>query len=135
MSTQQPVSPIYYTYAHPPVQYHDPSFASLAFRPVQLPYQHQLASPVEQQQLRPTYQQPFLVEAAPGFTQHFQQTGPTVRNQTHPYHHLPFRPRGQHQQARVMADSDYQRMTEEQLAEFQKQSNEYQPEAVVCPKS
>ena len=102
-------------YAYPPHQhgYHDPALASLAYRPLHLPLEH--APAAEHQQFSP-------LAATPGFHH------PNFRHQLH----LPHRTRQQTRHARAMAYQQQQQgMTEGELAELQKLSNEYEPEATV----
>lgn len=115
---RQPVAS-YYQHAYPPQtahqgQYHDPAaLVSLGYRPLQLPFQQQHQQSVaEQQQLS-------LAAAGfhnPSFRPHHQQA-------------LPLRTRQQtRRQAQAMA---YAQQSEEDLAELQKMSNEYEPEVTV----
>ena len=104
-----PTASHFYTF-HPHHQqhYHDPALASLAYRPLQYPLQ----------QLPPAAGELSLA-AASGF--HV----PTFRHQ-----HVAYRTRQQTRQDRAMA-SGYQGTTDEELAELQKLSNEYEPEVSV----
>ena len=104
----------YYHYAYAPQaahgQYHEPLLASLGYRPLQLPLQHSAEQHQQQRSL-----------AAAGFH------SPNFR----PHHHqgLPLRTRAQtRRQQQAMA---YQQQSEQDLAELQKLSNEYEPEVTV----
>lgn len=109
---RQPVATVSHFYAyHPHEPYHDPALASLAYRPLQLPLQ---------QSERYSQQQLALAAATNGFQQ------PNFR-----LHHLPLRTRQQTRQARAMASFQQQGTTEEELAELQKLSNEYEPDVTV----
>lgn len=111
---RQPVATAspFYAY-HPHEHYHDPALASLAYRPLQLPLQQSERYPQRQQ---------LSLAAVPNGG--FQQ--PNFR-----LHHLPVRTRQQTRQARAMASFQQQGTTEEELAELQKLSNEYEPEVTV----
>ncbi|KXT00572.1 hypothetical protein AC578_5219 [Pseudocercospora eumusae] len=95
--------------------YHDPAHASLAYRPLQLPLQHQHQTP------SPADQQTHLTLAAAGGAYHY----PNSRH-LHPSS-LPHRSRThpRHEQPRTMSQGSHQ-MSEEELAQFQKASNEYE---------
>jgi hypothetical protein len=140
MSSRQPVltpttSSIYYTYAHPHAPYHDPALVSLAYRPLQLPLQHQFQATAEQQQQQQHQHQLSLAAAASGFQQQHVQQVPTFQHHHQLHQQIPVRQHPQtRQQARIMA-SNYQNTTDEELAEFQKLSNEYEPEVTVCMQS
>ena len=135
-SRQHPVaasSSYYHHHHHHPhphsLSYHNASLASLAYRPLQYPLQlGGLPTPANQQQQHHAQ----LSLAAAGFQQ--QQT---FRPQ-HP-HHVPLRTRQSSRQPRASTTTmafDQQAqgsgMTEDELAELQKASNEYQPETTVC---
>lgn len=126
MRARQPVftSPsVYYTYHHPPAQYHDPAFPSLAYRPLHVPLQHPLSTAAAEQHQH----QLSLAAAVSGFEQQRLQQVPLYHHhqQQHPQQ-IPIRTRDQ---PRKMA-STYQG-TDEELAELQKLSNEYEPEVTV----
>ena len=110
---RQPVSTASSYYALQPHQhYHDPALASLAYRPLQLPLQQHAAA-----------EQQLSLAAASGFHQ-------TDYRQ---HHGLPLRiTRQQTRQARAMASFQQQSTTDEEVAELQKLSNEYEPEVTVC---
>jgi hypothetical protein len=132
MGARQPVvtSPsIYYPYAHPHAPYHDPALASLAYRPLQLPLQHHLSAAAAEHHHHPQ-QQLSLAAAASGFQQQHVQQIPTFCHHQQLRQQIPIRIRHQARQERAMA-SAYQGMTDEELAELQKQSNEYEPEVTV----
>ena len=120
-SSRQPVSTAsqYYAYHHPHQHYHDPALASLAYRPLHLPLQQYPAPEQHQQQHHNS------VAAAAAGASAFQV--PTFR------HHQPLtlQTRKRTRQTRAMA-TNYQGMTEDELAELQKRSNEYEPEVSVC---
>lgn len=114
---RQPVATAsnYYHHAYAPHaahghHYHDPAaFTSVGYRPLQLPLQHNA-----DQQLSLAHQAGFH---NPNFRPHQQQ------------HVLPVRTRQQgRQQQAAMA---YPQQTDEELAELQKLSNEYEPEVTV----
>lgn len=113
---RQAVSTHYYYahHPHPHQHYHDPALASLAYRPLQLPFE-------------PLQQHPSPTELAPA------AGSLNPRQQQQQQHHIPLRTTRQQagQHARAMAL--YQGTTDEELAELQKLSNEYEPEVTVCP--
>ena len=119
----------YYAYQQPHQHYHDPALASLAYRPLQLPLQQQHAA-VEQQQ-----QQQLSLAATSGFHRPIHASPPNFEL---PPPQLALRTRQQTRQARTMAQFQQQSTTDEELAELQKLSNEYEPEVtvrlfVMCP--
>lgn len=125
-SRQQPVvTAAYYYHPYRPHSYHDPAFASLAYRPLQ--YQAQLGGlPTTDHQQQ---QQGHLSSlAAAGFQQ------PNFRLRHH--HRVPLLNRQPSHPARAPMAFEQQQpaqgMSEDELAELQKASNEYQPEATVC---
>ena len=64
---------VFYTYQHPHAQYHDPALASLAYRPLHLPLQHQLSTAAAEQHQQHQHQLS-LAAAASGYQQqHIQQ--------------------------------------------------------------
>ena len=97
-------------------QYHDPGFASLGYRPLQLPLQQQQQSPIDQR----------LSLATAGY-----QT-PNFRHD-HQTSALPLRTRRQTRRTtrQQQVTMTYQQTPEDELAELQKLSNEYEPEATV----
>ena len=123
-------SSIYYTFAHPHAPYHDPGLESLAYRPLQLPLQHQFQATAEQQHAQHQYQLS-LAAAASGFQQQHVQQVPTFQHHHRLHHQLPVRQRPQTRQQSGAMASNYQNTTDEELAEFQKLSNEYEPEVTV----
>jgi hypothetical protein len=117
---------LYYPYRFP--LYHDPNLNSLADRPVSLGHTHGQQHPHQQQQ------QVSLAAATSG-VQQGQHQFPTFHHSTHPQQ-IPLRPHKQPRSVRTMADPSLQQhqamgMSEEELAEMQKLSNEYQPEVTV----
>ena len=116
-----PVATASHFYPYPPHEhYHDPTLASLAYRPLHLPLQQSESHRYSQQQLP-------LAAVPNGFEQ------PNFRPH---HHHLALRTRQQTRQARAMASFPQQQgTTDEELAELQKLSNEYEPEVTVsvCP--
>lgn len=104
----------FYAYQPHHPYYHDPALASLAYRPPHVPLQHQASS---------EHQHQLSLAAASGFHH------PTFQQQQH---YAP-RTRQHTRQARAMAASfgQAQGTSEEELAELQKLSNEYEPEATV----
>ena len=108
--------PQYFTYYPDQQHYHDPTFAPLAYRSLQSHLQHQAAA---EQQLR---QQQLSLAAASNSVHR-----PNFRHQQQ----LPVRTRQQALQARMMTTHQQIGMTEDEWSEFQKLSNEYQPEAKV----
>ena len=114
MVVRQPVvtaSPYHHAFQPHLPQYHEPTYASLAagYRPLQLPLQPQLHL-VEQQQ-----QQQLALAGL---------HNPNLRH----HHAIPHRPRQTRQQTANMA---FQQTSDEELAELQKLSNEYEPEVTV----
>lgn len=105
----------FYTYL-PHEHYHDPSLASLAYRPLQLPLQLSERQSSQLQQLS---------LAAATTNAGFQQSNLRL------HHQLPFHVRQQARPARTMASFQQQGTTDEELAELQKLSNEYEPEVTV----
>jgi hypothetical protein len=105
---------LHHFYGYPPPQaplYHEQTLTPLAYRPV----------PLQQEQ----HQQLSLAAAASGL--HFPTTVPNQHQIQ-----IPLRTRQQARQAQAaMAESSYQQTSEEELAELQKLSNEYQPKAEV----
>ncbi len=109
----------FYFYQSPEQYYHDPALTSLAYRPLHLSLQQSNSHLQLQHQLS-------LAQASAGF-QH------QANNSSFQQHQLPYRiPRpGRTRQPRIMADYQNATTTEEELAELQKLSNEYQPEVTV----
>lgn len=137
-SRQQPVATssyyYYYHYPHPHQHsYHDPTLASLAPRPLQNPLQLAgLPGSANQQQQHHAQ----LSLAPAGFQQQQPFRSPQHHQQHH--HHLPLRTRQSSRRARASTTMAFEQqaqgpgMTEDELAELQKASNEYQPETTVC---
>lgn len=107
-------------YSYLPLQqhYHDPALASLAYRPLHVPLQqpqHQRNRPLHQLTHAPTsvFQQPAVSFAFQ--PRHFPRA--TARRTRH---------------VLAMADLQQQSTSEEELAELQKLSNDYEPEITVC---
>lgn len=129
---QPPVATSFYYHHHPPHSYHDPSFTSLAYRPLQYPLQLGGISPADHQQHQQQQQQAQLSSlAAAGFHQHnFRPRHHHQQQQVPLRHRQPSR-----QQARAPMAFEGQQtphgMSEDELAELQKASNEYQPETTV----
>lgn len=133
MNTRQHsvVSPLYYSPHHPPPLYHDPALASLlAQRPLHLPlgglpaaehhhHQHHL-----QQQQQQHNQQ--LSLAAAGAYQH-----PNFRPSQQQFSLRQRHPLRQARATMAFPQQQPQGMSEEEMAELQKASNEYQPDATV----
>ena len=116
MNGQSVAGPQYFTYYPGQQHYHDPAYASVAYRSLQSQLQHQAAA---EQHLR---QQQLSLAAASNAVhrsnfRHQQQLPVRTRQQAHP--------------ARIMANYQQHGMTEDEWSEFQKLSNEYQPEAKV----
>lgn len=136
-SRQQPVATSSYYYHHPHSHsYHDPTLVSLAYRPLQYPLQlGGLPAPANQQHQH-QHQQAQLSLAAAGFQQ--QQTFRPQQHLQHHHHQVPLRTRHSSRQVRAPSTMAFDQqaqgsgMTEDELAEFQKASNEYQPESTVC---
>ena len=122
------VGPSYYhlhhSYASPQVghgQYHEQAFTPVGCRPLQLPLQQQQTP----QQQHHSAEQLSLAAGFhdPNFRSHHEQ------QLHHPHGGLPIRPRlSAYQQRQAMA---YQQQSEEELAQLQKLSNEYEPEVIV----
>jgi hypothetical protein len=127
----------YYAFQHhhlppaPAAHYHDPALASLAYRPLQLPLQQPPAAAEQSHHLHllPQHQLSLAAAASRAY-----QNPASFRSQ-----HLSIRTRQQERQARAaaaMAASFPQQQTaphatDEELAELQKLSNEYEPEVTV----
>ena len=103
-------APHFYNF-HPHEHDHEPAFTSLAYRPLQLPLQQ------SERHLQPQFA---LAAATNGFQQ------PNFRL----HYQLPIQTRQQSRQARTM-EALHPDTTQEEFAELQKLSNEYQPEVTV----
>ena len=115
MNRQPIATPSHFYAYHPHEHYHEPALASLAYRPLQFTLQQSERHSQQQQQ------QLSLAAVPNGFQQ------PNFRL----HHHHPVRTRQQTRQARAMASFQQQGTTEEEFAELQKLSNEYEPEVTV----
>lgn len=118
-------SAYYYRQTHPH-SYHDPAFVSLAYRPLHYPLQlGGLPTPDHQQQ-----EAQLSSLAAAGFQQ--QPTNFRLRQ----HHQVPLvtrqPPRSVRAHMAFEQQPPAQGMSEEELADLQKASNEYQPETTVC---
>jgi len=127
---RQPIATASSYYHHPlyapqavPRHYHDPSFASLGYRPLQLPLQHQHSAEQLGLALQPSV----------GFHHPLHQ---------HQEHH-PFRPLPPQQHSLVLAHQTCRQGRQQhqanmaypqpdEMEEFQKLSDQYQPEVTVC---
>ena len=136
MGARQPViaSPsVFYTYQHPFAQYHDPAVQTLAYRPLHVPLPNQFSTAAAEQQTHHQQQLSLAVAASSFQQQQHAQPVPTFHHHQQIQHQIPIRTSREAKRARpTSAMASYGGMSEEDLAELQKVSNEFEPDVTVC---